>query len=100
MLNFQQKFGNLLFYEHITSCLIGVGRVIGLWRIFDFGGFEKIARGRKIAFVGDSVTDLATQPVVTTFIGFGGVVTRKKVKEEAEFFIKAKSLEPLLWLVV
>ncbi|MEK7605935.1 MAG: HAD-IB family phosphatase [Patescibacteria group bacterium] len=61
---------------------------------------KNIAQGRKIAFVGDSVTDLATQPVVTTFIGFGGVVTRKKVKEEADYFIKTESLEPLLWLVV
>lgn len=61
---------------------------------------KNIGRGRKIAFVGDSVTDLATQPVVTTFIGFGGVVTRQKVKEEADFFIKSKSLEPLLWLIL
>lgn len=61
---------------------------------------KNIGRGRTIAFVGDSVTDLATQPVVTTFIGFGGVVTRKKVKEEADYFIKTESLEPLLWLVV
>lgn len=58
-----------------------------------------IGKGRQMAFVGDSVTDLATKSVVKTFIGFGGVVTRKKVKEEAEFFIKSKSLEPLLSLV-
>jgi phosphoserine phosphatase len=59
-----------------------------------------IGNNKKIAFVGDSVTDLATQPVVTTFIGYGGVKVRKKVKENADFYIKSESLEPLLWLIL
>ncbi len=58
-----------------------------------------IGQGREVAFIGDSVTDLATKPVVKTFVGFGGVVTRQKVKDEAEFFIKSPSLAPLLSLV-
>lgn len=58
-----------------------------------------IGRGQQVAFVGDSVTDLAAKPVVKTFVGFGGVVTRQKVKDEAEFFIKSPSLLPLLALV-
>ncbi len=59
-----------------------------------------IGNNKKTAFIGDSVTDLATKPVVTTFIGYGGVKIRKRVKENADFFIKSRSLEPLLWLVL
>lgn len=58
-----------------------------------------IGKGKRLAFVGDGITDLATKPVVKTFIGFGGVVVRPKVKEEAEYFIKSESLNPLLWLL-
>lgn len=61
---------------------------------------EKIGNNRKIAFVGDSVTDLATKHHVTTFIGYGGVKIRQKVKDESDFFIKSRSLEPLLWLTL
>ncbi len=38
-------------------------------------------------FVGDSITDLETKKVVDVFVGVGGVVTRKKVKENADVFI-------------
>jgi phosphoserine phosphatase len=61
---------------------------------------KKIGNNRRVAFVGDSVTDLATKPNVTSFIGYGGVKARQKVKDESEFFIKSQSLEPLLWLVL
>ncbi len=60
---------------------------------------QVIGRSKRVAFIGDSVTDLATKPVVKTFVGFGGVVTRQKVKDEAEFFIKSPSILPLLALV-
>lgn len=61
---------------------------------------QKIGKDKKIAFIGDSVTDLATKPVVSSFIGYGGVTVRSTVKENAEFFIKTRSMEPLLWLVL
>lgn len=61
---------------------------------------QKIGKNKRVAFVGDSVTDLATQPYVTTFVGYGGVAVRKKVRDEAAFFIKSKSLAPLLTLVL
>ncbi len=41
----------------------------------------------KAAFVGDGVTDLATQSVVDLFIGFGGVHVRPRVKENAAVFV-------------
>ncbi|HXS14822.1 MAG TPA: HAD-IB family phosphatase [Candidatus Saccharimonadales bacterium] len=54
------------------------------------GGKAEILKQFKdaqIVFVGDSVTDLDTQPFVNLFIGFGGVVERKKVKEEASMYV-------------
>lgn len=53
-------------------------------------------KGKKIAFIGDSVTDLDTQPYVDLFIGFGGVVTRAIVLENAHVFVKEKSFLSLL----
>lgn len=41
----------------------------------------------QMIFVGDSATDLDTKPFVHLFIGFGGVIERKKVKQEAENYI-------------
>ena len=39
-------------------------------------------------FVGDSITDLETKDVVDLFVGYGGVVERKRVKKEAEVYVK------------
>jgi phosphoserine phosphatase len=41
----------------------------------------------KAAFVGDGVSDLETKPAVDLFIGFGGVVVRPRVKENADVFV-------------
>jgi phosphoserine phosphatase len=41
----------------------------------------------KAAFVGDGVSDLEAKPVVDLFIGFGGVVVRPRVKENADLYI-------------
>ncbi len=61
---------------------------------------KNISKGRQVAFIGDSVTDLATKPFVKTFIGYGGVAHREKIKNEAEYFISTKSLAPVLHLVL
>jgi phosphoserine phosphatase len=52
-------------------------------------------RGRTL-MIGDGASDLATRSVVDLFIGFGGVVARKKVQEEAEVFVRVNSLAPIL----
>jgi phosphoserine phosphatase len=41
----------------------------------------------KAAFIGDGVSDLEAKPAVDLFIGFGGVVVRPRVKENADFYI-------------
>jgi phosphoserine phosphatase len=66
------------------------------------GGKELVVRsilarskGRS-AFVGDGVSDLETKPVVTTFIGFGGVHVRARVKENAEVYVAERDLRAVL----
>jgi len=57
------------------------------------GGKELVVRDirarshGKAAFVGDGVSDLEAKPAVDLFIGFGGVVVRPRVKENADFYI-------------
>lgn len=48
------------------------------------------------AFVGDGVSDLETKPVVNLFVGFGGVHTRSRVKENAEVYVEEPTLQAVL----
>ena len=48
------------------------------------------------AFVGDGVTDLETKPVVDLFIGFGGVVQREIVRQNAEVYVTEPTLRAVL----
>jgi len=48
------------------------------------------------AFIGDGVSDLETKPVVTLFIGFGGVHARTRVKENAEVYLEEPTLRAVL----
>jgi phosphoserine phosphatase len=41
----------------------------------------------KAAFIGDGVSDLEAKPAVDLFIGFGGVVVRPRVKENADLYV-------------
>jgi len=51
--------------------------------------------GRRM-MVGDGSSDLATKETVDLFVGYGGVVTRGKVKAEAEVFVQTASLAVIL----
>lgn len=53
-----------------------------------------------MAFVGDGVTDLETQPHVARFVGFGGVVARDAVRAGAAHFVEARSLAGVLPFVL
>jgi phosphoserine phosphatase len=48
------------------------------------------------AFIGDGVSDLETKPVVSLFIGFGGVHARPRVQESATVFVSEPSLSAVL----
>lgn len=51
--------------------------------------------GRRF-MIGDGSSDLATRPVVDLFVGYGGVVSRTKVKNDSDVFIETPSLAPVL----
>jgi phosphoserine phosphatase len=46
--------------------------------------------------IGDSVSDMATQPSVAKFIGFGGIVARDRVREGADVFVEDSNAQALL----
>jgi phosphoserine phosphatase len=48
------------------------------------------------AFIGDGVSDLETRTAVDLFIGFGGVHTRPRVKDNADVFVEGPSLRAIL----
>jgi len=54
-------------------------------------------RGRSL-LIGDGNSDLLAGEAVDLFVGFGGVISRPKVKESAPVFIESTSLAPLLGL--
>lgn len=46
------------------------------------------------------MSDIAARPVVDLVVGFGGVVTRERVRAEADVFITANSLAPIVPLAL
>lgn len=66
------------------------------------GGKELVARDvrarthGRAAFVGDGVTDLEAKPAVDLFIGFGGVHSRPRVRQNADVFIDEPRLTAVL----
>ena len=52
-------------------------------------------KGRRF-MIGDGSSDLATRPFVELFVGYGGVVSREKVKTGSDVFIESASLAPVL----
>ncbi|MCA9940700.1 MAG: HAD-IB family phosphatase [Anaerolineales bacterium] len=54
-------------------------------------------RGRSL-LIGDGSSDLHASAAVDLFVGFGGVVARERVRQEAPAFIHSQSMAPLLLL--
>lgn len=57
---------------------------------------RRIARGRRLAAVGDGVTDLEMQDAGAMLIGFGGVAVREAVRNRADVWIEESSLAALV----
>jgi len=84
----------------------------GTYRDFDHdsplwqnGGKVPVVQGapnehKPMVFVGDGITDLETKDHVGRFIGFGGVVARDNVREQAEHFVTEDSLAAILPFVL
>lgn len=66
------------------------------------GGKELVVRDvrarshGRAAFVGDGVTDLEAKPAVDLFVGFGGVHTRPRVRDNADVFVSEGNLTAIL----
>ncbi len=50
----------------------------------------------KVVMVGDGATDLETIPYVDLFVGYGGFVSREKVRSEAKAFVTSLASIPAL----
>jgi phosphoserine phosphatase len=50
----------------------------------------------RVVMVGDGASDLETMPQVDLFVGFGGYVSREKVKREAKAFVTSLASIPAL----
>jgi phosphoserine phosphatase len=60
-----------------------------------------IANGtKKTMLIGDGTTDLETQDAVNLFVGFGGVVRRERVANEAGIYIQAPRLSAIVPLAI
>lgn len=57
---------------------------------------RRISRTGPTLFVGDGVTDLEAKGETDLFVGFGGVVVRRIVKENCGLFLDSKTLAPIL----
>jgi phosphoserine phosphatase len=57
-------------------------------------------RSGRAMLIGDGVSDLEARPAVELIVGFGGVVSRRRVAAEADVFIKGNSLAPVLPLAM
>jgi phosphoserine phosphatase len=65
------------------------------------GGKARICRTLKnetseLVMIGDGQTDLESKQAGALFIGFGGVVERKAVREKADYFVETASLAGVL----
>jgi phosphoserine phosphatase len=56
----------------------------------------KSLNAKNLVMVGDGKTDLEAQQAGAKVIGFGGVVNRKLVRENADFFVADKNLTAIL----
>lgn len=57
---------------------------------------EQLTHYGKLVMVGDGKTDVEAKQAGAFFIGFGGVVSRDVVREQADVFISEASLMPVL----
>lgn len=79
---FFDKYGAYAGYEcdFPTTRNRGKNEIINEWR--------EATMPAKVVMVGDGISDLETQPDVDVMVGFGGVVTREKVKFGADVWVK------------
>lgn len=65
--------------DYPTTRNLGKNEVIREWK--------RAMLPERVVMIGDGVSDMETKPDVDVFIGFGGVVSRPKVKEGCDYWI-------------
>ena len=60
----------------------------------------KSLQSTSLVMIGDGKTDLEAQQAGAKMIGFGGVVNRKLVRENADFFVDDKNLTAVLPYII
>ena len=59
---------------------------------------KKLTQNSRSMLIGDGATDLEAKDAVDIFIGFGGIVCRPLVREQADIYINIASLMPIVAL--
>lgn len=61
---------------------------------------QLLNHGDHSVFIGDSSTDVVCKSIVDLFIGFGGVVERPVVRDNADVYLSHPSLAPLICIIL
>lgn len=86
-LEFDQQ-GNFINYDHSSPLIHNDGKRHII---------EKIKKNHtNLIHVGDGLNDFASHGIVTRFVGYGGIVYRKKVAEFCDYYINTPSMSALL----
>lgn len=86
-----QVYANRLYFDK-NGYYQGFDQNLPLWKN---GGKRKILESfnkDSTIYIGDSVTDMETEDVVDVFIGYGGVIQRKKVSLESDIYVNSQSM--------
>ena len=84
--------GNYIGFDHQSQLCFSSGK----GKILE----SKINPKDKVVFIGDGSSDISVKGVADLFIGFGGVVSRKIVKDGADVYLKYPSMAPLLLVIL
>jgi len=90
-LRFDQQ-GNYLDFEHSSPLINNDGKRAIVQQL-------KAQHGN-ILHIGDGLNDIATQDMVTRFIGYGGVTYRKNIADACKYYINTPSLAALVPLAL
>lgn len=61
---------------------------------------QLLNHGDRSVFIGDSSTDIACKNIVDIFVGFGGVVERSIVRDNADIYLSHPSPAPLICIIL
>ncbi len=78
--------------DYPTTRNLGKNEVIRAW--------EKALLPEQVVMIGDGVSDLETKPDVDLFVGFGGVVARRVVRQGCDFWLADLEERDDMWSAI